>query len=158
MSKIRWSESRMWTVGLVLLAFVWLGQGVVFAELKVSPANVSAAKFPRIGGHWVGRITDSVNGSGTLVLLIQQTDQDIVGSFDAPFSNAADAQTGSLRGSVAGATNTVSFNLKPNTIPGCVYAATKGTIVSATEFKGNYLGNRFCGNNSGSFDVTREHP
>lgn len=83
MSKSRLSQSRLWTVALVLLAVVWLGQAVVYAELKVSPANVSAAKFPRVSGHWVGRITDSVNGSGTLVLLIQQNDRDIVGSFDA---------------------------------------------------------------------------
>jgi hypothetical protein len=60
MSKSRLSQSRLWTVALVRLAVVWLGQAVVYAELKVSPANVSAAKFPRVSGHWVGRITDSV--------------------------------------------------------------------------------------------------
>ena len=117
------------------------------------PANLDPAKpkpvIPNLAGTWNGSINGSVLGSGNLRFAISQNKRSLRGTFSQVFQT--ETISGNFSGAIA-ANNAIRMTLASTSRRGCVEKGT-AQLISKFEFQGNYIGNKKCGFDRGSFDV-----
>ena len=121
-----------------------------------SPAGPSAL----LDGHWSGAIVDSVAGTGTAALSMDQTGPGVSGTWSATFPDAAFNRRGSIGGTMRG--SEISLFLSPETPLTCSSAITlSGTLGFTGTADGDHLVGTYVvltcdGATSGSLDLRKD--
>jgi len=126
---------------------------VVVAALVAAAAcgSSTAPSAPvNIAGSWKGTVADSQLGNGTVTATINQSNNAVVGSWAAQYTNAANNNSGSLQGTTDGSNVTITLSV-PNSCSILLTATSDGKTMS-----GSYITVNCTETVTGQISVTKQ--
>lgn len=133
--------------------------GVVLVSLAACSSG-PAAPSGGLDGTWLGTMTDSVSGPGTLKLVLTQTSAGVAGTFVLAFADVSQNRSGAAGGTLAASVLVMTLTPTAPLVcsPGVTLSGTVSTTmtVSGNRMTGTYSAFTCGGAIGGNIDVTHQ--